>query len=173
MVTVIVVAGLMTSLVFTAIAFISYVTAPQIWLSELTEGREDGGAPVVSALFAVGFVLIMFGGACAGLAGAHLSLVYTPQWTENMTAGRGWIALALVVFSSWLPWRVLAGAYQFGSITILQFHAQAQGIAIPSQFLSALPYVATIVVLVLISANRRMTMKNTPAMLGRPFVPDT
>ncbi|MEO1702114.1 MAG: ABC transporter permease [Pseudomonadota bacterium] len=121
----------------------------------------------------VRYLAIMFGGACAGLAGAHLSLVYTPQWTENMTAGRGWIALALVVFASWLPWRVLAGAYLFGGITILQFHAQAQGIAIPSQFLSALPYVATIVVLVLISANRRMTMKNTPAMLGKPFVPDT
>ncbi|MEO0920906.1 MAG: ABC transporter permease, partial [Pseudomonadota bacterium] len=121
----------------------------------------------------VRYLSIMFGGACAGLAGAHLSLVYTPQWTENMTAGRGWIALALVVFASWLPWRVLAGAYLFGGITILQFHAQAQGIAIPSQFLSALPYVATIIVLVLISANRRMTMKNTPAMLGKPFVPDT
>lgn len=116
---------------------------------------------------------IMFGGACAGLAGAHLSLVYTPQWTETMTAGRGWIALALVVFASWLPGRVFIGAYLFGGVTILQFHAQAQGVAIPSQFLSALPYLATIVVLVLISANRRMTMKNTPAMLGRPFVPDS
>ncbi|MEL6919959.1 MAG: ABC transporter permease [Pseudomonadota bacterium] len=121
----------------------------------------------------VRYLAIMFGGSCAGLAGAHLSLVYTPQWTETMTAGRGWIALALVVFASWLPGRVLIGAYLFGGVTILQFHAQAQGVGIPSQFLSALPYVATIVVLVLISANRRMTMKNTPAMLGRPFVPDT
>ena len=87
---------------------------------------------------------VMFGGACAGLAGAHLSLVYTPQWVENMTAGRGWIALALVVFASWRPWRVLAGAYLFGAITIAQLHTQALGFGIPSQFLSSLPYLATV-----------------------------
>jgi simple sugar transport system permease protein len=114
----------------------------------------------------------MFGGACAGLAGAYLSLVYTPQWIENMTAGRGWIALALVVFASWRPWRVLAGAYLFGAVSIGQLHAQALGIGVPSQLLSSLPYLATIVVLVLISRNRRLTMVNTPASLGRPFVPD-
>jgi general nucleoside transport system permease protein len=117
------------------------------------------------------YFAIMFGGACAGLAGAHLSLVYTPQWIENMTAGRGWIALALVVFASWRPWRVLAGAYLFGAVTIGQLHAQALGLGIPSQLLSALPYLATILVLVLISSNRRLTMINTPACLGRPFVP--
>jgi ABC-type uncharacterized transport system permease subunit len=120
----------------------------------------------------VRYLAVMFGGACAGLAGAHLSLVYIPQWVENMTAGRGWIALALVVFASWLPLRVVIGAYLFGAVTIAQFHVQAQGVAIPSQFLSALPYLATIVVLVLISSNRRMTMRNTPASLGKPFVPD-
>ncbi len=114
----------------------------------------------------------MFGGACAGLAGAYLSLVYTPQWVENMTAGRGWIALALVVFASWRPLRVLAGAYLFGAVTIGQLHAQALGLGIPAQFLSALPYLATIVVLVVISRNRRLTLINTPASLGRPFVPD-
>ena len=118
------------------------------------------------------YLAVMFGGACAGLAGAHLSLVYTPQWVENMTAGRGWIALALVVFASWRPWRVLAGAYLFGAVTIGQLHAQALGFGIPSQLLSSLPYLATIVVLVLISSNRRLTMINTPASLGRPFVPD-
>ena len=118
------------------------------------------------------YLAVMFGGACAGLAGAYLSLVYTPQWVENMTAGRGWIALALVVFASWRPWRVLAGAYLFGAVTIGQLHAQALGIGVPSQLLSSLPYLATIVVLVLISRNRRMTMVNTPASLGRPFVPD-
>lgn len=118
------------------------------------------------------YLAVMFGGACAGLAGAHLSLVYTPQWTENMTAGRGWIALALVVFSSWRPMRVLAGAYLFGAVSIGQLHAQALGIAIPSQFLSAMPYVATIVVLVLISQNRRLTLLDTPASLGKSFVPD-
>jgi general nucleoside transport system permease protein len=118
------------------------------------------------------YLAVLFGGACAGLAGAHLSLVYTPQWVENMTAGRGWIALALVVFSSWRPWRLVAGAYLFGAVSIGQLHAQALGFGIPSQLLSALPYLATIIVLVLISGNRRLTMMNTPASLGRPFVPD-
>jgi general nucleoside transport system permease protein len=118
------------------------------------------------------YLAVMFGGACAGLAGAQLSLVYTPQWVENMSAGRGWIALALVVFASWRPWRVLAGGYLFGAVTIGQLHAQALGIGVPSQLLSALPYAATIVVLIIISHNRRTTLINTPASLGKPFVPD-
>lgn len=118
------------------------------------------------------YLAVMFGGACAGLAGAQLSLIYTPQWVENMSAGRGWIALALVVFASWRPWRLLAGGYLFGAVSIGQLHAQAFGIGIPSQFLSALPYAATIVVLILISHNRRTTLINTPASLGKPFVPD-
>jgi len=118
------------------------------------------------------YLAVLFGGACAGLAGAQLSLVYTPQWVENMAAGRGWIALALVVFASWRPLRVLAGGYLFGAVTIGQLHAQAFGIGIPSQFLSALPYAATIVVLIIISHNRRTTLINTPASLGKPFVPE-
>ncbi|AAK87560.1 ABC transporter, membrane spanning protein (sugar) [Agrobacterium sp. ATCC 31749] len=118
------------------------------------------------------YLAVMFGGACAGLAGAQLSLVYTPQWVENMSAGRGWIALALVVFASWRPWRLLAGGYLFGAVTIGQLHAQAFGIGVPSQLLSALPYLATIVVLVIISHNRRTTLINTPASLGKSFVPD-
>ena len=118
------------------------------------------------------YLAVMFGGACAGLAGAQLSLVYTPQWVENMSSGRGWITLALVVFASWRPWRVFAGGYLFGAVTILQLHAQAFGIGIPAQFLSMLPYAATIVVLVIISHNRRTTLINTPASLGKPFVPD-
>jgi simple sugar transport system permease protein len=118
------------------------------------------------------YLAVMFGGACAGLAGAQLSLIYTPQWTENMSGGRGWIALALVVFSSWRPWRILAGGYLFGAVTILQLHAQAFGIGIPAQFLSMLPYAATVIVLIVISQNRRMTLINTPASLGKPFVPD-
>ena len=118
------------------------------------------------------YLAVMFGGACSGLAGAHLSLVYTTQWIENMTAGRGWIALALVVFASWRPNRVLIGAYLFGAVGIAQLHIQALGFKIPSQFLSALPYIATIVVLVAISRNRRLTMVNTPAALGKGFVPD-
>ncbi|THF60071.1 ABC transporter permease [Ollibium composti] len=118
------------------------------------------------------YLAVIFGGACAGLAGGQLSLVYTPQWVENMSAGRGWIALALVVFASWRPWRVLAGAYIFGAVWIGQLHAQAFGIPVPSQLLSSLPYLATVVVLVLISRNKRLTMMNTPASLGQPFVPD-
>jgi len=117
------------------------------------------------------YLAVMFGGACSGLAGAYLSLAYTPLWTENMTAGRGWIALALVVFGTWLPWRVVAGAYLFGFMTIVGFHAQALGIGIPSQFLSSLPYLATIVVLVLISMRKSLVSVHTPASIGKPFVP--
>ncbi|HLB80548.1 MAG TPA: ABC transporter permease [Dongiaceae bacterium] len=123
-------------------------------------------------VIAVRYGCVMFGGGCAGLAGAYLSLAYTPQWIENMTAGRGWIALALVVFASWRPGRVAAGAYLFGTVMILGFYVQALGIGIPSQFLSSLPYLVTIVALVVISGNRTLTRVNTPACLGRSFVPD-
>ncbi len=126
------------------------------------------GHPVVR----IRVLAILFGGALAGLAGAHLSLAYTPQWVENMTAGRGWIALALVVFATWRPWRVLAGAYLFGTVWILGLHLQAAGIGLPSQLLSALPYLATVAALVLISRNRVLTLTNTPASLGKPFVPE-
>jgi ABC-type uncharacterized transport system permease subunit len=120
----------------------------------------------------VRYLCILFGGASAGLAGGYLSLAYTPQWIENMTAGRGWIALALVVFASWLPWRVVVGAYLFGTVTILGFFVQGMGWGIPSQFLSSLPYIVTIIALVIISANRAVTRANTPACLGQSFVPD-
>ena len=124
------------------------------------------------SVIGVRYLAVLFGGGCAGLAGGYLSLVYTPQWVENMTAGRGWIALALVVFSSWLPWRLAIGAYLFGTITILGFSLQAIGFGIPSQLLSSLPYIVTIVALVVISGNRALTRANTPACLGQPFVPD-
>lgn len=120
----------------------------------------------------VRFMAILFGGACAGLAGGYLSMVSTSQWLDNMTAGRGWIALALVVFATWLPYRLAVGALLFGAVGILQFHAQALGVQVPAQFLSSLPYVITILVLVLISGNRLLMRANTPAMLGQPFVPD-
>ena len=110
----------------------------------------------------------MFGGACAGLAGGYLSLVYTPQWLENMTAGRGWIALALVVFASWLPWRLAIGAYLFGTVSILGFIAQALGMRIPSQFLSALALSRDHRRLVLISGNRALMRANTPACSASP-----
>ena len=117
------------------------------------------------------FGCILFGGACAGLAGAYLSLVYTPQWVENMTSGRGWIALALVVFATWLPYRIAIGAYLFGSIWIFALSAQAYGVAIPSQFLSALPYLITILALIGLSGNRLLKVKNTPNCLGQIFKP--
>lgn len=114
---------------------------------------------------------VMFGGACAGLAGAYLPLAYTPFFIPGMTAGRGWIALALVVFSSWRPGRLVVGAYLFGAVTILQLHAQGWGVGIPSQFMSALPYLATVIVLVLLS-RARTGGSTAPAALGTVFVPD-
>ncbi|MEZ5660799.1 MAG: ABC transporter permease [Burkholderiaceae bacterium] len=112
---------------------------------------------------------VVFGGACCGLAGAYLSLVHSPLWVEGMVAGRGWIALALTTFATWRPWRVMLGAYLFGSVTMIQFHMQGQGVQIASQLLSMLPYLATIVVLVLISRNAGFIRLNMPADLGRPF----
>lgn len=114
---------------------------------------------------------VLFGGACAGLAGAYLSLAYTPFWSPGMTAGRGWIALALVVFASWRPFRVAAGALLFGGATVLQLHAQAAGLGLPGQALSALPYLATILALVLLSLGRRQGGSLAPAALGREFTP--
>lgn len=114
---------------------------------------------------------VAFGGAMAGIAGAYLSTVYTPLWVQNMSAGRGWIAVALVVFATWKPTRLLLGAYLFGAVTILQFHAQGLGIDVPVQFLAALPYAATIVVLVVISRDRKLLQLNLPASLGKPFLP--
>ena len=114
---------------------------------------------------------VAFGGACCGLAGAYLSLVYTPLWVEGMVAGRGWIALALTTFATWRPWRVALGAYLFGSVTMIQFALQAEGVEIASQLLSMLPYIATIVVLALISRNPAFIRLNMPASLGKPFHP--
>ncbi|WP_181706832.1 ABC transporter permease subunit [Chthonobacter rhizosphaerae] len=136
-------------------------------------GDNHGSAHALGySVVRVRYLAVLFGGACAGLGGAYLSLAYTPLWVETMTAGRGWIALALVVFSSWLPSRLVVGAYLFGAVTILQLHAQPLGLGVPAQFMSMLPYLATVIVLVLISGNRRTTRFNTPACLGTPFVPD-
>jgi len=120
----------------------------------------------------VRYACIAFGGACSGLAGAYLSLAYTPQWIENMSSGRGWIALALVVFSTWLPKRVLIGAYLFGTVWIMGLYVQALGVAIPAQLLSSLPYLVTIVALIVISGNKTLTKVNTPACIGQPFAPE-
>ncbi|MFQ6016715.1 MAG: ABC transporter permease [Kiloniellaceae bacterium] len=118
------------------------------------------------------YMAVLFGGLMCGLGGAFLSLSYTPMWIEQMTAGRGWIAVALVVFSAWHPWRVLVGAFLFGGVTILQLHAQGGGgLGVPSQVMSMLPYIATILVLTLISAGPFRGRLNAPACLGKPFRP--
>jgi simple sugar transport system permease protein len=117
----------------------------------------------------VRILAIMFGGGCAGLGGAALSLVRVPQWTEGMTAGAGWIALAIVVFASWKPARVLLGAYLFGGVAVLQLNLQAAGVSIPVEYLSMSPYLITIIVLVVMSTNRAKSALNAPAALGRVF----
>ena len=114
---------------------------------------------------------VLFGAMMAGLAGAYLSLVYTPLWVEGMVAGRGWIALALVTFATWRPLRVLVGAYLFGGVPMLQLAVQGMGISIAPKFMSMTPYLATIVVLVLISRNPTWIRLNVPASLGKPFNP--
>ena len=114
---------------------------------------------------------VMVGGALCGLSGAYISVVYTPLWVEGMVAGKGWIALALTTFATWRPARVLLGAYLFGGVTMLQFHLQGEGVQVPSQFLTMMPYLATIVVLVLISRNANFIRVNMPASIGKPFFP--
>jgi general nucleoside transport system permease protein len=114
---------------------------------------------------------VVAGGALCGLAGAYLSVIYTPLWVEGMVAGRGWIALALTTFATWRPARVLLGAYLFGGVTMLQFHLQGTGVDVPSEFLNMLPYLATVVVLALISRNPAWIRLNMPASLGKPFYP--
>lgn len=134
-------------------------------------GESHGAAHALGySVLKIRFLAVLFGGGCAGLAGAYISLAYTPFWSPGMTAGRGWIALAIVVFASWLPLRAALGAYLFGGVTVLQLHAQAHGLGIPSQVMSALPYLATIGVLVIISARRGGAQ--APAALGTSFVPD-
>ena len=114
---------------------------------------------------------VMVGGALCGISGAYVSVVYTPLWVEGMIAGKGWIALALTTFATWRPGRVLLGAYLFGGVTMLQFHLQGKGVQISSHLLTAMPYLATIVVLVLISRNAAWIRVNMPASLGKPFFP--
>lgn len=116
---------------------------------------------------------VVVGGALCGLAGAYVSTVYTPLWVEGMIAGKGWIALALTTFATWRPARVLLGAYLFGGLTMVQFHLQGMGVNIPSQFLTMLPYLATVVVLVLISRNPLWIRTNMPQSIGKPFYPGT
>ncbi len=136
-------------------------------VGESPEAAHALGYPVRRIRFAA----VVAGGALCGLAGAYISIIYTPLWVEGMVAGKGWIALALTTFSTWRPARVLLGAYLFGGVTMLQFHLQGIGVDVSSQFLSMLPYLATIVVLALISRDAKWIRVNMPASMGKPFYP--
>ena len=156
---------------FAAIAWFLYRSRAGLVLRSIGESPESAhaiGYPVIR----IRYLATLFGGAMAGLGGAYLSEFYAPLWVEGMTAGRGWIALALVVFATWRPARVMIGAYLFGGVTIAQFFAQGAGIAIASQFLSSLPYLATIVVLVFISRNLATIRLNAPVSLAKSYRPD-
>lgn len=155
---------------FAAISYFLYRSKAGLLLRAIGESPTSAhsiGYPVIQ----IRYLAVMFGGGMAGLGGAYLALVYTPLWVEGMTAGRGWISLALVVFATWRPARVIFGAYLFGGVTILQFHVQGLGIDLPSQLLSSMPYIATIVVLVLISRDINTIRLNAPASIGKTFHP--
>lgn len=163
------------------IVYLSLLMIPAVWffLYKTRAGlvvRAVGESPFSANALGYDVPLIRccalaFSGACIGLSGAYLSLIYTPLWVEGMVAGRGWIALALVTFGTWRPFRVFLGAYLFGGMTMLQMNLQSMGISIPTQFISMAPYLATIIVLALISRNPRWIRLNMPASLGKPFIP--
>jgi general nucleoside transport system permease protein len=153
-----------------AIIYFLFKTRAGLVLRSVGESPESAHALGYSVR-RIRLLAVMFGGAMCGLAGAYLSIIYTPSWVEGMVAGKGWIALALTTFATWRPVRVLFGAYLFGGVTMMQFQLQSQGVDIPSQFLSMAPYVATIVVLALISRNPTWIRVNMPASMGKPFYP--
>jgi simple sugar transport system permease protein len=156
---------------FAAVSWFLYRSRAGLVLRSIGESPESAhaiGYPVIR----IRYFATLFGGAMAGLGGAFLSEFYAPLWVEGMVAGRGWIALALVVFATWRPARVMVGAYLFGGVTIAGFFAQGAGVDVTSQLLSALPYVATIIVLVFISRNVSTIRLNSPVSLGRSYRPD-
>jgi simple sugar transport system permease protein len=155
---------------FAGVSFFLYRTKAGLLLRAVGESPESAHA-IGYMVIKIRYAAVLFGGAAAGLGGAYLALVYTPLWVEEMTAGRGWISLALVVFATWRPLRVMLGAYLFGGVTIIQFHAQGFGAELPSQLLSSLPYLATICVLVLISRDINTIRLNAPASLAKSFHP--
>jgi general nucleoside transport system permease protein len=156
---------------FIAVHAFLYRTRAGLVLRAVGEAPQSARA-IGYPVMAIRYAAVLFGGACAGLGGAFLAVAYTPSWVEGMTAGRGWIALALVVFATWKPWRVMLGAYLFGSVTLAQFQAQAAGIDVPSQLLAMLPYLATIVVLAIISRDETAIRINAPASLGKTYHPE-
>jgi simple sugar transport system permease protein len=156
---------------FVALSWFLYRTRPGLVLRSIGESPRSAHALGYNVI-GIRYLAVLFGGAMAGMGGVYLSVAYTPMWVEGMVAGRGWVSLALVVFATWRPLRVMGGAYLFGGITIAQFHVQGLGIEIPSQLLSMLPYVATIIVLVLISRNQNTIRLNSPASLGITYHPE-
>ncbi len=154
-----------------AIMWFLYKTRAGLILRAIGESPKSGHALGFSVI-GIRYLAVLFGGAMAGLGGVYLACAYTPMWAEGMVAGRGWVSLALVVFATWRPLRVMAGAYLFGGVTILQFHIQGLGFEIPSQVLSMLPYLATIMVLVIISRDKNVIRLNSPASLGITFHPE-
>lgn len=153
-----------------AIAWFLYRSRAGLVLRAVGESPESAhalGYPVRRIRLAA----VIVGGALCGVAGTYISVVYTHLWVEGMTAGKGWIALALTTFATWRPARVLLGAYLFGGVTMLQLQLQGEGVQLPSQFLTMLPYLATILVLVLISRNATFIRVNMPASIGKPFFP--
>lgn len=157
-------------ILFVAITWFLYRTKAGLIVRIVGESPQSAHA-IGYRVIGIRYLTTAFGGAMAGVGGAYLALAYTPLWVENMTAGRGWIALVLVVFAGWRPWRVLIGAWLFGGVNILQLQAQGFGLAVPSELLSSLPYVATILMLVMISRDRQTQRKNFPMSLAKPFRP--
>jgi simple sugar transport system permease protein len=158
-------------LLYGAVAYFLYRSHAGLRLRAIGESPPVAhalGEPVIR----IRYLAVVFGGAMSGVAGAYLSTALTPMWVEGMTAGRGWIVLALVVFATWKPARVLLGAYLFGGVTVLQLYAQGLGVRVPGELMSMLPYLATIVVLVLICRDPKTILLNQPASLGRSFHPD-
>ncbi len=150
------------------VSYFFYKTKAGLILRAVGESHNSAHALGYSVI-KIRFLSILFGGSMCALAGSYISICYAPMWQEGMTAGRGWIALALVVFATWKPERVLIGAYIFGGVTILQMNLQALGLRFPGQFFSMAPYVATIIVLVLISSNKLRIKLSAPASLTIPF----
>lgn len=159
-------------LVFAGVSW--FLARSRMGLALRAVGESPGSAHAVGyPVIVIRYLATLFGGAMAGIGGAYLSVVYAPLWLEGMVAGRGWIALALVVFATWRPARVMLGAYLFGGITIIQFFAQGAGVGVASQFMSMLPYLATIAVLILISRDATRMRLNAPVSLGKPFHPSS
>ncbi len=154
--------------ILAAVAWFLYRTHAGLVLRSIGDSHEAAHA-IGYSVNGIRLGAVLFGGAMAGLAGGYMSLAYSPLWAENLTSGRGWMALALVVFATWRPGWLLGGAYLFGAIMYLSLYVQGVGVPIPSPFISALPYIVTVVVLAIISRDRRRIRLNQPACLGKPF----